>query len=65
MDRITRPGRRRLPRNLTILLIGFAWVSLARAQDFPARFVKNVLPFAPGGGNDVFARYLAGRCPKC
>ncbi|HKA41697.1 MAG TPA: tripartite tricarboxylate transporter substrate binding protein [Burkholderiales bacterium] len=36
-------------------------VPIARAQDYPARTIRIILPFPPGGGTDVLARVMAVR----
>ena len=66
MEFTGRPDRRtvRLRAVLAGLAIGIAALASpgpSHAQDFPARTVKIIVPFAPGGGNDVFARHLAGK----
>jgi len=43
---------------VTVLALGAA---PARAQDYPSRPVRIIVPFAPGGSADVFGRFLAQR----
>jgi tripartite-type tricarboxylate transporter receptor subunit TctC len=47
----------RLLSGLTLLLIPV----LAVAQDFPARPIKLIVPFPPGGPNDIIARIVGQR----
>ncbi len=43
------------------LAAGLALPSLARAQSFPSRTVRIIVPIAAGGANDLIARMLAER----
>jgi len=48
---------------LRILLIGFALLcpASAMAQDFPNKSIKLIVPFPPGGPNDIIARIIGKR----
>jgi tripartite-type tricarboxylate transporter receptor subunit TctC len=55
--------RRRLVTNLVSAwaLVPGLYVKRVRAQAWPNRFVRLIVPFTPGGANDVIARVVAGR----
>src|SRR2546422_11456351 len=39
--------------------IALAFISSARAQGFPSKTLRIIVPFTPGGSNDVVAREIA------
>ena len=41
------------------LILGIAGIHCAHAQDFPTKAVRIIVPFAPGGPNDLAARPVA------
>jgi tripartite-type tricarboxylate transporter receptor subunit TctC len=56
----------KLPRRLFLHLAAGgaalpAMSSIAWAQTYPARPVRIIVPFAPGGPTDVFARFITQR----
>ena len=47
-----------------VVVVTFAFMAPAAAQNWPARTVRIISPFAPGGGNDTVARFLAAKFPE-
>jgi tripartite-type tricarboxylate transporter receptor subunit TctC len=46
-------------RAAAIALLGAACAGITNAQNYPARAVRIVVPYPPGGGNDLLARPIA------
>ena len=60
----TRGKRSQHPQRMMIRLLClllFAVATHAQAQSYPSRPLRLIVPFPPGGGNDLLARALAQR----
>lgn len=57
-----RPGRNRpldaLPKTMLLLAALLGGLPLAHAQSWPAKPIRFIVPFTPGGGNDTIARLI-------
>jgi tripartite-type tricarboxylate transporter receptor subunit TctC len=48
-----------MSRLLAACVLALAFISSAGAQNFPSKTIRIIVPFTPGGSNDVVARELA------
>ena len=55
---------KRLFAGMTVLILGAAAAGGAFAQAFPAKPVRLVVAFAPGGATDTFSRVTAADMSK-
>src|ERR1700734_3297813 len=57
-------GGRRLVCGLLVLTLLAAALSPAAADDYPSRSIRLIIPFPPGGSNDVVGRIIANQLGK-
>jgi tripartite-type tricarboxylate transporter receptor subunit TctC len=53
------PGRTVLPTSAALLVAVGLGAPLAHAQDYPVKPIRLIIPFAPGGSNDIVGRIVA------
>ena len=51
----------RASRVFAVLIAVFTYVAMAHAQTYPNRPLRLIVPFPPGGGNDILARTVGQR----
>ncbi len=68
MNRLSTPGLKCMAAALIAIAVAIHAIN-ARAQDagseaarnYPAKTVRIIVPFTPGGGNDIMGRYIAAK----
>src|ERR1043166_2479095 len=58
------PGRGAMSMHRVILILSLLLVSGAQAQEFPAKPLRFVVPYAAGGSGDLLARLLGDKLSK-
>jgi len=64
MNRIADPTRRSALQCALGVAAASLWPSSARAQSWPTRAIRFVVPFAPGGSSEIVARATAAELTK-
>ena len=54
-------GRRALLQSAAIALLGAGWTARARAESYPSRPVRWIVPYTAGGATDVLSRLICQR----